>query len=304
MNKVPLYPTIPEEDIFAHINSKVISFSYITNNIEIDLIPNEEIKNEIILNDATDDWSMEEYGFTVRIKILFKPIIDFKSKYISRGTKISLALEWSSAKSKVRSVEVLGALNEFESTIIDKKVNFSKNLFRGNIDIKLILFISSPGHPVKGEEHFANITGLVVGEFNKTKIILDGHASLFPILLINNSSLPLWKIELITDDPYNEPFSESFSVYLNQAHPDYKYINTISVDYNTGFLREVLSSIIIQLIIKLKNEGLLNNLSQVITSGDSLIDAMIRYQNDFGWSFDSIEIIHEEVKLFFDKEFK
>jgi hypothetical protein len=304
MNRIPLYPVIKEIDIVDHILYEKITYNYIVNGNTKELIINEDVKNEYILTDENQNWSMEEHGFTMSLEFKFRSIQDLKGKYICRGTKIGLGLEWSSSTSKLRGIYPLGNIEHTTDNPISKIIKFSSDTFRGVIQFRLVLYILTPGFPMIGEEHYANQIGQIIGEFKKFRIILDGQASLFPILYVSNNAAPLWTIELTYDDPYNEKFFDCFTIYLNQAHKDFKFIDANTDDYNSGFLREVLSSSIVQLIILLKNDNVLNDLSSKHTSGDSLVDAINRYKDDYGWRFDKLDVLQNDIKLFFDKEFK
>lgn len=209
------------------------------------------------INDTNGLWNADEFPLTIYQKIsIDNPTLLFGQGGVAcSNSQLTVAIVWTSSDSRQRGLIQLGNIEKKDNHCdLAGEFTFDRGSLRGNITFQTRLFINKPGTLYQGEEIFANQSGMALGDFNDVKdIVIDGNASVFPIYEVDMPGEPLWEVRCDWTDPVYDKFNESFSIFLNRAHPSYCFINqSDKLHFNQELLNEIMASSLTQLILKLK----------------------------------------------------
>ncbi len=306
---IPLFPTISDE-MLGKISYKATSYEfYYTDNDKEFLLRSEEIEKNIMMHKIIDDngiWSIDDFNFCIkRSYSLSKCSCLFGENGIAcKDAVLGIALVWTSSDSKQRGVIPIGDIENSQKDIdLILKYEFSKAQLRGLIEFTTVIYIKNTGKPSLEEEHLANTYGYVLGELDKFIIKLDGEGSVFPIYEVSDPLQPLWYVKCEWDDPTYEKFSDCVSININRAHKNYKFLDKTKKTFNEQLLKEVMSSAIILIITKLKEERIYwdATINGYDLNSGSVSAAIYYFINTLEWDVSKPENMSMSIRNFFDQ---
>lgn len=173
----------------------------------------------------------------------------------SKDSTIGFALMWKSSDSRQRGViPVADFKYEKKEVYIELDHSFMIGKFRGVVTFIPVLYLKNGGRIFPEEQHLANETGTIIGYFDEYSICLDGNGSVFPIYEYSDPNGPLWELKCDWENPSQDSFNEYVQILLNTAHVNYKFIDRKNKSFNMALLKEIISSALTILILKLKME--------------------------------------------------
>lgn len=173
----------------------------------------------------------------------------------SKDSTIGFALMWKSSDSRQRGViPVADFKYEKKEVYIELDHSFMIGKFRGVVTFIPVLYLKNGGRIFPEEQHLANETGTIIGYFDEYSICLDGNGSVFPIYGYSDPNGPLWELKCDWENPSQDSFNEYVQILLNTAHVNYKFIDRKNKSFNMALLKEIISSALTILILKLKME--------------------------------------------------
>jgi hypothetical protein len=257
------------------------------------------------LLDPLGNWNPQEFGFTARREIVIRhPHALFGVNGVAPSmASVGAAVMWLSRSSGMR-----GAV-AFDSPITNERLpavrtfehSFSPGVFRGDFILKTVLYLHEYKGHTRQESHLAHNSGTILGELDTVKILIDGKGSVFPILEVNEPSLPLWRVECNWDDPLTEPFdTDTVVIYLNSAHPGYKSL--IQGDLRESFLLKEVTASALQVIVQYaQNSEFWNDIVAGKGEEGSVGQALHYFITTLDWKTDSPERLALSIREYIDK---
>ncbi|MFW2491719.1 hypothetical protein ACN077_24655 [Clostridium chromiireducens] len=270
----------------------------------------EKISEDSAIYTASDSkgiWNCDNYNIGIIKHYEFKNIsILFGENGIAcRDSVIGAAIVWTSPDSKQRGVINVGEIrNNCEELSFHTEYFFEKAQLRGDIRFSTILYIKKCGNPSDNEQHLANECGCILGELDNYYLRLDGNGSMFPIYEISDKKKPLWTLSCEWEDPRYDSFSESIAININTAHKNYKNLDKSKViHYDEQLMKEIISSALTIVIMKLKSEACWNDIATGYTQFEdgSVAQAVSYFITTLGWNVDKAENISRSIREFFDE---
>ncbi|MBR4585234.1 MAG: hypothetical protein IKO29_00650 [Bacteroidales bacterium] len=247
MQPLSSYPTIDIELLQkVRIQSSNYQFYYKDDEGEEQELIAEDAGSSIRpLNDDRGRWSpdVDGFGFSRSYTVRCASFLYGASGVACKDATLALALLWKSPDSRQRSACEIGVLpNDGIPHSYNLNMYYPRPCFKGRLDLETVIVVKNAGNPDEEERHLANIPGSVLGVVDTFSVTFDGNGSVFPINIITDKTGLLWSVECDFDDPLFDKFTDCVSINLNNAHPDFKYINpSDKSNYNPSFLREVLA---------------------------------------------------------------
>lgn len=308
MSRVVLFPMISAEKSEGVVIENHKDYSSVVFGENIPLIEKVIDGTSLyFLEDEAEEWTNETHGFIVKGRIRLNQLdwIKGENGYAPSDSSVGVALEWMSQSSRQRG-SVRLSIEETENELIGEyTLEFQAGQLRGDLLFRLILYIAERGNPKNNEVHLANVAGMIIGELDAWLVMLDGIGSMFPIFISSDAKQPLWWVECnIQDNPFQELFIDCVKIYLNKSHKDFKCVDDKSDHFNGLFLKQVIASAMVELIVNLRDGDILKNTDSEYAEPGSLMAAVKRFIDLFQWETEDISRIHSSIMTFFDKEWK
>lgn len=259
MASIPIFPTLNDSLIKKcefHLLSKV--FYYHDNGKEkrLNLVENEDINK---LEDHQGQWNFDEddLGFKGSFEICNPNAFFGKNGVANSRSTLGIALAWKSVESRQRGSISLGTFGYGKRNLtFTFQKDFEAGQFKGDVAFTLTLYLAKPGESEKGENFFANESGMMLGELIDPFIIqFEGNGSIFPIYEVAlTANSPLCDVTFDWDDPAEDLFEESVMIKINTSHPSYHYIEENSVDYNPQLFIDELAQALFVLCLEIKED--------------------------------------------------
>lgn len=282
MNNINLYPTIDQLDIKVEdilIEQRIIfEYSDFENRTRRSMNPINE-GNTIILRDQQHRWSSETDNLFIRKKFKLKTSKLFGENGIAHMSSIiGIATIFTSNNSLQR-----GSKENTDFRIIDEDLEFyleyefDKNQLRGDFSLELILYLKEVTDEIDEKEiHLSNIQGSILGSLYKLNFKMSGDTSSFPTITSKKGKEALWKFH--SGYSIFDSINDSILLEINEDHRDYSLFDYKNKEtYNANFVKEVMISIIFQLIIKHREEFIDNN---TIEFDEGTIGFLVSYYID------------------------
>ena len=289
------FPCI-DEDIAERIYccENEYSFCYDNGNSRCELI-SEKISDDsevYAVNDPKGVWNPDDYNIRLQKHFEFRDVnILFGENGIAcSDAVIGIGIVWTSTDSKQRGVIEAGEIyNNCNEISFDAEYMFERAQIRGDIILTTILYIKKSGKPSVDEQHLANECGCILGELDFYSLKLDGKGSMFPIYEFNDKNKPLWTLSCDWEDPKYDSFSESISININKAHKNFKKLDKSKpIVYDDQLMKEIISSALTIVIMKLQNESCWNDivLGNAEFDEGSVAQAVSYFITTLGWRVD------------------
>ena len=293
----------------AGIQVMPLRFYYIADDEEVKLNAEESDSGSCIYSIFTENglYSHDEYNFCVERQYMIRShkCLFGKDGIACANAELGIAAIWTSSESRQRGVIKGGSFKkETASVKTEIKHEFKTAQLRGRVDFSVVVYIKDPGRAFGDERHLANESGFVLGEIDRFSVLLDGTGSVFPIYEISEPSQPLWYIRCDWEDPTVDRFSEAVSIYINNAHKNYKYIDSSHKKlFDEQLLNEIMASAIGIIISRLKENKVFWDQT---VSGDSLqpgsvCQAVNYFINTLEWAVSSPESISFSIRTYLEK---
>jgi len=264
-----LYPTMtPDFNAKLGLHHMGLNLTYFKDReiVELNLETADSTGRSYTVSDGKNLWDPEDYELTVyKEYMISNPSFMFGENGVCpRSSTLGLAMIWSCKGTNSRGVIVIDEIDI--STQGDRKYffkhTFPKGTLRNTLDLELIIYLKKIGNLIqKHEKIFAGIEGLTLGSIDSTKIVIDGNASMFPIVTVDEPSQPLWWVNLDYNDPTEDLFSvEYISLKINKAHKDYKKLETVEGIAGNPLLIEIMASAVQIIVNALKKSPYWENI--------------------------------------------
>ena len=259
--------------------------------------------NSNIISFEENNWNPEENNLILKATMEISKVSQlFGEEGIAcKDSVIGVGLLWHSKTSNQRGVYEVGTI-ELKDDSIKANIEkiFDKGQLRGRVTLELILYIKKSGNPDNTEFHLANEEGYILGTIVEKEISIDGEGSTFPIYEIEDKKQLLWDVELKWEDPEVDKFVESISININKKHKDFIFLDRNSKKYNKNMLNEIVSSSLLLLILKLKED---DNLPEGDTSYEegSILEAVSYFKQNMDIDFTTSATISKTIRNHFNK---
>ena len=312
MSSINLYPQI--DDVLletVHINTKR-SYHYkgldgCDYSLDEVYVKGFEDKQIYELNDENSEYDQCNDTLYLDIEFSIKNGKYLFGKYglVYDDAVLGIGLEWKSKKSKIRHCTHIGQFDKLNSfkELVFKVNNIELTELNSDTVFNWIIYVKRKGTEIPGL-FYANKEGLIIGRRYILTIKGEGEGSLFPIREYGNKFEPLWKINVLTDDPYLDSFtSDNLCIMVNKYHKDYQFIQYNHRNFNPSFLMEVLATALFMLIkeVSSKIDDFKNMKSKYYENG-SIVQALLYFEQELNIKIhgSDIELMYS-IKSFMDK---
>ncbi|UTR10187.1 hypothetical protein MM300_20280 [Evansella sp. LMS18] len=270
-------------------------FSYIHDG-DVQLLETNFLDNKgdsIGFTDPRHEWVPEDHNLIIRrtytinmLNFLFGP-----KGVANNKAEVGIGIIWSSKSSNNRGTKKIATFSKDKASPVtfNSELTFFPGELRESINIQTVIFISSPGVPLPGEEHIGNEPGIILGILDNYNIIIEGNGSVFPIVEVNQSSMPLWWVSCDWTDPQEDSFDEeNVRICLNRAHPHFKILNYENGLKDSPMLFDIVASAIQIIIQKVKESDSWNEIIQGQNLLPGSVGEAVKYFIDtFDWETNS-----------------
>lgn len=309
-----LYPTLDEAAVKkAGIEIKTTELSYRDDNeyfpVNIEIENGDEKKYVAVLKDERCEWHPETHNLIVHKSgsVLHPDTLFGANGIVPHDSVIGVAAIWSSKKSDLHGTILYG---EFSLTskpyVFDRNYTFERNILRGSLRYKLVLYLKCSGNPYPEEMHLANQTGTVLGVLEEAELYVDGSGSVFPIVTVNEEGKPLWWVNFDnTADPFVDLFeAEHVEICLNRAHPCFRDLSIEESLKKSPLFLEVISSALYIIVMSVKE--LADAEWNDIIAGNELepgtiAEAIFYFINKLGWDVSDPASLAKSIHNYFDE---
>ena len=309
-----LYPVLSQEQISEAVKTPGdLTFFYYENGLEQYLHLENKSDNEYNytaeLRDAKCAWYPETHDLYLKRRLC----IDDPSHWfgqegiVPESGVLGIAEQWISVKSEIRGFIPLGELRSGDKDVhLSVEHKFPRNLIKGSLLLKTVVYLKESGNPRDGEKHLCNQSGTILGEICNCEIFVDGNGSIFPIATINDPQKPLWMVYFDdTADPLQDAFDqEHVEIRLNRAHPCYDQLRIESSLKESPLFLEVISSSLMIIIDSAKEllgpdwENVISG--QIQFQRGSIAEAVQYFIVKLGWDISSPSKLAQSIHSFFD----
>lgn len=274
----------------------------------LQLVPDEARKNLYFIDDPSNIWLHEDYGFQIERKIsIINPSPLFgtgKNAIAAEDATIGIAFQWASKTSMRKLTKKIGVFSCSDRNIgfaISEK--FDKCIFNGEVCFTIFLYLATPGNPNGGKRPFANLPGYSLGVIDSTVVQIDGNGSLLPVYYEDVSGAALWHLNCNIEDPAIDSFSnpDIVSIIINRKNSNYKFIDKKSEFYNPQMANEVMASAISLIIesVRASDPGFskLNN-----SEHGSVADALRYFRDELNWDLSTPITVNKSIRVAFESK--
>ena len=307
-----MYKTFSLEELSKLNISLKREYYYLTENdtksIKEQGFENTSSKNVYQLIDDDYEWNPKKDCLFLNIKISLDncDCIFGKNGTCFADSIVGIGLSWKPDKSRIKRCIKIGEITVEDHEKIIELNDIKLENISSNVDFKLFFYIAKPGK-IDGNNFFGNEQGMVIYEDVAWSIIIDGGASIFPIMEIEDESKPLWYYWYNSQADICEDFfdDQNLFIVLNKKHKLYPYISLKSNEYNEEFLNEILSSGITCIINAIKTAQPENKIDFSVDCERGSIMQALKYFNErlgfkINGDYDDLII---SIKNYFDKEY-
>lgn len=309
-----LYPTLDETSaVRAEIIIEPTELSYRDDNDYYPLVPERESGDEkkyiAVLKDERCVWYPETHNLIVHKEgVITHPDTLFGTDGLAaHDAVIGVAAIWSSKKSDLHGTIQYGDFSLSSKPFsFNLNYSFERNILRGSLCYKLVLYLKKSGIPYENERHLANKTGTVLGVLEESEFYVDGNGSVFPITEVNEEGKPLWWVNFDSvADVFEDPFeAEHVEICLNRAHPCYADLSIEESLKKSPLFLEVISSalyIIVMSVMKLADTDWNDIVSGNNLSPGTIAEATSYFINKLGWDVSDPASLAKSIHNYFDE---
>lgn len=307
MSNISLYPILNSNLVDDVIDTKY-RFYYLDKHTNKISLHHEQIdKKSIKVSDPNEEWNYKDSGIYISIitKLISTNRLFIDPKVACTDAIIGYGIEWYSQESRQRGFKSIGVINK-DTKDINNEINIYLKYkdFKDNIFFDILFYIDTPGSADDKQRYLANEPGIIIGSKKVFSLVLEGVGSIFPIMSIIDEAKPLWEVKVDVESVDDDFFTKDYvCIYLNKAHKDYKFLDKSSKEFNSYFLKDVLSSAITQITIELVNKCEDKNITSNNEQG-TIMSILYYFKEKHKWNYNSSPDISNSIKLYFDKEFK
>jgi len=302
MADISLFPIFSQDGDIDLFKLSDPAFSYHRNGNDYELTIEQESRDVYSLKDSNKYWTIENYGFCYSQSIqVSEPEKMFGSEgYACKNATIGIGLIWNSKTSNLRGSSHIGSFRlGSKSEIFEVNEIFERASLRGEVIIRIVLYIEKSGKPTKEEMMLANNAGMIIGELSNITLLLDGNGSMFPIYNVEIKGDTLWNVHITYEDPSIDLFEECVCINLNTKNPGFKYIDRDSDDFNNQMLIEVLSSALSLIIENLRAFD--NNFSFLQNAQEGSIAQAVQFFKDkLSWDLSTPENLSHSIRKYLE----
>lgn len=218
--------------------------------------------------------------------------------------EIGVALIWSSKTSNQRGAINIFSFRKTENSALNFQLqsSFPQGFLKGTVNFQTIIYIKKPGVKKESENHLANQPGIILGTLDEYSIILEGNASVFPIVEVAEPAQPLWWVNCDWSDPLADSFNEeNVRICLNSAHPNYRLLKIDKGIKESPILVEIIASALQVIIQKVRDSEYWNEvLNGENMEPGSVGQAVNYFISTFNWDPHSPEKLAYSIRSDFD----
>ena len=304
MVSVRFFKTIEDSNYLDEIkySKKKISFAYKKGSDYKDL-EYSETDSILEVKDSKHEWDITEMG--LRIKLSFSisnccPLFGPDGITTEDSELGVAAICTSTVSDRLEAFKIASITKKDNQLSIDTSFELEKGKYRGNIVIKLALYLLKPG---KRESGFPHKTGTLLGAIDEFAIRVSDNGNLFPIYEGDYPGMPLWWVNCQWTDIELDPFDkENVCVVINRSSKGYVKIqrDNNNPDYCPGYLAEVMASAIQVIIEKIRSNS--DDWSKIMSDRDytrgSIADTIQYMRKTFEWDFNTPESLAKDIRAY------
>ncbi|MCP3027017.1 hypothetical protein [Halobacillus sp. A5] len=239
--------------------------------------------------------------------ILLNPEFLFGENGIaSEEEMLGVAIRWFSRESSQRRVIPLTEFSVRDKGPLSFVADFEieEGIVRGNVTFETFIYVAKV--TTTDYSNRSARDGITLGTLESTNIMLDGDASMFPIVEVNDSSQPLWWVECNFTEPLYDQFAEeNVAIVLNMGHKFSKKLLLENGINSSPLFTEIIASGLQIIIERVKESGdwpsILINRN---TEPGSIGEAVFYFINTLNWDIGSPESLAKSIREDFDSRFK
>lgn len=268
-----------------------------------------EVSKETALlkfEDPDYTWDPEAHNLKVkRFSKISNPNFLFGEKgVVPNDSELAIGLIWSSKAVNIRGAKFLKTftVDSERPLTFDIDIDFLKGTLKQELLLEVVIYVYKAGIVEPNEIHLCNIPGNIVGRLENTKIILEGNGSVFPIVEVEEATMPLWWVVCSWTDIQEDKFDvENIKICINRAHNNFDQVYTGKKIGNSPLFLEILGSALQTIIEKAKESPAWIN----VKSGDGLVpgsigEAINYFINSFNWDISSPEKLSRSIRLYLE----
>ena len=300
------FPIIVDEAINIIRPEVKLSLSYDNNGTIKDLpithIPDTDYNYYI---DNNGEWNPSKNNLKIRGNInLFNLNTLFNEyKVADVCTTLGVGINFICKTSKMNITKPIGEFDYGDDILsLNFDLDIDKQKLSQKVDIEVFVYVKS----VLNKTIFASVEGVELGQLCNITMDIEGSGSIFPIKIIEDSSKPLWSMNL-NYDTLDDSFSiQTVCIKINKAHKDFKYLGCEDIDSNNYYLwKEILSNFFVNILLSAKEEydSLSNNLYEDGTVGCFIAYLIDSFKIEKNY-MDNPIMLSENIRLILDKIIK
>lgn len=311
MSKVlTLYPTIDD-----NLRNKLLyesgEFQFSYNNpyykeLKTQLLEVNKATSLLKFEDPDYIWDPELHNIKVRrtSKIANPDFLFGENGVVPYDSELAIGLLWSSKAVNIRGAKVLQTFtaDSEKPLTFNIDIDFLKGTLKQELYLELIIFVNEAGNARPNEMHLCNLPGSIVGKLENSKIVLEGNGSVFPIVEVDEDTMPLWWVVCSWTDIQEDKFDvENVKICINRAHKNFDQIYTGKKISNSPLFLEILGSALQTIIEKAKEAPEWNS----VINGDGLVpgsigEAINYFINSFDWDISSPEKLNRSIREYLE----
>lgn len=305
-----LFHNVLDDELFSKIGyvSQPLSGQYIDeNNEERDLTiePLEGQETVFQIVDPKVNWDPDIHNLILNQEIeIQNPMFLFNSNggLVTADSKIGIAFRWYSKDSNQYNVYPFGSISyeDKNNKFLQLNIKIPRGSLRGKVTFDIILYLLEKGPAMSNI-----VTGTVLGVLERKQILLDGDASMFPIVEVNDPLKPLWWVICNFDEPLIDPFNtENVAIVINTGHKHAKHLKIERGLASSPLLLEIVANGLQLIVQNVKDSGDWEEIQKNHSEPGSIGEAIYYFINTFSWDLSSPENLARSIREDFDSRFK
>jgi hypothetical protein len=307
---IALYPTIDD-----NLRNKLIyetgdyQFSY--NNphykeLKTQLLDVNKTASLIKFEDPDFIWDPEVHNFRInrRGEITNPHFLFGENGVVPYNSELAIGLIWSSKAVNIRGAKILKTFTAgTERPLkIDFELDFTKGTVKQELYLEMIVYVNRAGDERSEENHLCNTPGSIVGKLESSKIVLEGNGSVFPIVEVDEDTMPLWWVVCSWTDIQEDKFDvENVKICINKGHSNFDQVYSSNKLGNSPLFLEILGSALQTIIANAKESPAWDN----VKNGDGLVpgsvgEAINYFINTFNWDASSPENLNRTIREYLE----
>ena len=309
MSSTLLFHNVLDDELFSRIGyiPQPLSGQYIDENnevIDLTIEPLEGQEKVFQIVDPKVNWDPDIHNLMLyqEIEIQNTKFLFNSDGLVTADSEIGVAFRWYSKDSNQYNVYPIGRItnNEIHNKFLNLNIEIPSGSLSGKVTFDIIFYLAKKGPTMSNI-----VTGTVLGVLERKQILLEGDASMFPIVEVDDSLKPLWWVICNFDEPVVEQFNtENIAIVINMGHKNAKHLKIEKGLTSSPLLLEIIANGLQIIVQKIKESGDWDLIQQNHSEPGSIGEAIYYFINTFSWDISSPENLARSIREDFDNRFK